>query len=383
MVIFAPVMGGIYIHIPYCKTKCHYCNFYSLASRKYFDDILSALSREVEIRAGFLPSRDIQSIYFGGGTPSLVSAPQLAKLLQTIHQHFRVDDHAEITLEANPDDLSHDAIRDYKNTGINRLSMGVQSFHDDELAYLNRIHSSRQAIESIEAARKNGIENVTIDLIYGLPNSNSQKWQENLNMLKKLKIPHLSAYALTVEPGTALHHFIRKGKINAPADDMFLEQFDQLLHFADEYGYEHYEISNFCRNGQYAKHNTAYWFGKPYLGIGPSAHSFDGKQRTWNIAHLKKYLDGIKSAKPDMQKEVLTLNQHYNEFVMTRLRTSWGVSLKELKERFPAQFVKGFIQALQKYLEKGLVYQKGDAIMLSRQGIMVSDAIISDFFMDE
>ena len=376
-------MAGIYIHIPYCKTKCHYCNFYSLASKKYFDDIIAALSQELELRVGFLPGHDIQGIYFGGGTPSLVSVSQLQKILKTIHQHYSIARNAEITLEANPDDLRPGIVKEYNALGINRLSMGVQSFHDDELAYLNRIHSSRQAIKSVEQARKEGIKNITIDLIYGLPESTPQKWQENLNMLKKLSIPHLSAYALTVEPGTALHHFIRKGKIKAPGEDMFLEQFQQLQRFADENDYEHYEISNFCRNKEYARHNTSYWFGKPYLGIGPSAHSFDGKQRTWNIANLKKYLTGISGAEPDMQYETLTMKQHYNEFVMTRLRTSWGVSLKELKNRFPEEFEKHFLQIQKKYLENKLLYQREDSVALTRKGIMVSDSIISDFFMEE
>lgn len=376
-------MAGIYIHIPYCKTKCHYCNFYSLASKKYFDDIMAALSRELVLRKGFLPKQDIQSIYFGGGTPSLVSVSQLDKILQTIHQQYNIADNAEITLEANPDDLHSGIIREYKALGINRLSMGVQSFHDDELAYLNRIHSSRQAVESVEQSRSEGITNITIDLIYGLPESTPQKWQENLNMLKELSIPHLSAYALTVEPGTALHHFIRKGKIKAPGEEMFLEQFQQLQQFADDNGYEHYEISNFCQNKQYAGHNTAYWLGKPYLGIGPSAHSFDGKKRTWNIASLKAYLTGINNANPNMQHETLNMEQHYNEFVMTRLRTSWGVSIKELKSRFPEDFSKHFFKAMKKHLENNLLYQKEDAVLLSRKGIMVSDSIISDFFMEE
>ncbi len=343
---------------------------------------MAALSRELELRASFLPEPDIQSIYFGGGTPSLVSVLQLDKILQTIHQRYNVAGNAEITLEANPDDLHSGIIREYKALDINRISMGVQSFHDDELAYLNRIHSSRQAVEGVEQTRSEGIENITIDLIYGLPESTSIKWQENLNMLKKLNIPHLSAYALTVEPGTALHHFIRKGKIKAPGEEMFLEQFQQLQQFADDNGYEHYEISNFCQNKQYARHNTAYWFGKPYLGIGPSAHSFDGKKRSWNIANLKEYLTGINNANPNMQHETLTMEQHYNEFVMTRLRTNRGVSFKELKKRFPKNFERHFFKVQKKFIKNELLYQKEDAIALTRKGIMVSDSIISDFFMD-
>lgn len=377
-------MAGIYIHIPFCKRKCHYCNFYSLASARYFDEVIEAIGQELVLRKNFLKEETVSSIYFGGGTPSMMDENHLEQLFQTINKHFKVSKKAEITLEANPDDLSDEKLKILKRQPVNRLSIGVQSFHDPELMYLNRVHTAQQAIGSIGRAREVGFDNLTIDLIYGLPGSTPASWKRNLELVARMEVPHLSCYALTVEDGTALAHFIRKGKMKDPPEEKYLNQFELLMDFAQRAGYEHYEISNFCTDKKYAVHNTSYWFGAPYLGVGPSAHSFDGTQRAWNVAHLKKYIQGIKERKPVLESEVLNEQQRYNEFVMTRLRTMWGVNRTDVEKQFSAPYHKAFARALERYSGSGLLLiDDKEQVRLSRKGIMVSDAIIADFFSDE
>lgn len=375
-------MAGIYIHIPFCKKKCHYCNFYSLASTKYFEEVIDAIADEIIIRKD--KSHDkIESIYFGGGTPSLLSQQHLEKILKNIYAHYTVDTDAEITLEANPDDMSRKKLTTWKHVGINRLSIGIQSFHDDELRFLNRPHTSQTALNCIDQAYHTGFQSLSIDLIYGIPGSTTTTWLHNLELLSRLHISHLSCYALTVEQNTAFDHFIRKGKIPAPTDNSFLEQFEMLIEYTNQHGFEHYEISNFCRDEKYALHNTNYWFGKPYLGFGPSAHSFDGAIRSWNIAHLTKYIAGVNSGKLNYEEENLSLTDHYNEFVMTRLRTMWGLNINELKRRFPARYQLHFNDILHRYDHSALLETSKARVKLSRKGIMLSDSIIADFFFTE
>lgn len=376
-------MAGIYIHIPFCKKKCHYCNFYSLASTRYFDEIIDAIAQEVPQRKNLIGDKLIETIYFGGGTPSLMGARHLQKIMTAIYQTFTISENAEITLEANPDDLSIEKLQAFKENKINRLSIGIQTFNDDELKYLNRTHDAKKAIESIDRARKSGFNNLTVDLIYGLPGSTSESWGRNLQLVRNLDVPHLSCYALTVEPNTAFEYFIRKGKLKPPEEELFLDQFEQLIDFTVANGYEHYEISNFCRNGWYARHNTAYWFGTPYLGLGPSAHSFDGNSRFWNIAHLKKYMDGIAQNMPVFEQESLTQKQRYNEFVMTRLRTLWGIGFADLQKGFGGELSGHFFDKLKKYNDSGLLEISATHVRLSRKGIFISDNIISDFFAEE
>jgi oxygen-independent coproporphyrinogen-3 oxidase len=376
-------MAGIYIHIPFCKQKCHYCNFYSLASNRYFDEVIDAITDEVNLRKSLVSNEIIESVYFGGGTPSLMKAHHLQKIMDAVFTHFSVADHAEITLEANPDDVSQEQLQSFKKNGVNRLSMGVQTFNDVELQYLNRTHDVEKALKSIEMSRREGFENLTIDLIYGLPNSTPASWNKNLHIIKTLGIPHISCYALTVEPNTAFEYFIRKGKLKPPAEELFLDQFEALVDFANNNGYEHYEISNFCKDKRYAQHNTAYWFGKPYLGLGPSAHSYDGISRTWNIAHLKKYIEGIKSENPVFEQEVLTENQRFNEFIMTHLRTQWGVRFSELRSGFSKSQANYFFSKLKKYKDSDLIKISEEKVSLTRKGIFISDSIIADFFVGE
>jgi oxygen-independent coproporphyrinogen-3 oxidase len=376
-------MAGIYIHIPFCKRKCHYCNFYSLASNRYFDEVIDAIADEVSLRKSLISKETIESVYFGGGTPSLMKGHHLQKIMDALFTHFSFADKAEITLEANPDDISQEQLQSFKRNGINRLSMGVQTFNDKELQYLNRTHDAEKALRSIEMCRNAGFDNLTIDLIYGLPNSTPESWNKNLEITRNLDIPHISCYALTVEPNTAFEYFIRKGKLKPPAEELFLDQFESLIDFANANSYEHYEISNFCKNKLYAQHNTAYWFGKPYLGLGPSAHSYNGTSRIWNIAHLKKYIEGIKSEKPVFEKETLTENQRYNEFIMTHLRTQWGVRFSELKFGFSKTQANYFFSKLKKYKDSDLMKISDEKASLTRKGIFISDSIIADFFVAE
>ncbi|HKK10444.1 MAG TPA: radical SAM family heme chaperone HemW [Bacteroidales bacterium] len=376
-------MAGIYIHIPFCKKKCHYCNFYSLASNRYFDEIIDAIALEIPQRKNLIGNNLIESIYFGGGTPSLMGARHLQKIMTAIYQNFTISENAEITLEANPDDLSIEKLKAFKENKINRLSIGIQTFNDHELKYLNRTHDAKKAIESIEMARESGFNNLTVDLIYGLPDSTSESWSRNLQLIRNLDIPHLSCYALTVEPNTAFEYFIRKGQLKPPEEELFLNQFEQLIDFTAANGYEHYEISNFCRNGLYARHNTAYWFGAPYLGLGPSAHSFDGNSRFWNIAHLKKYMDGIAQNMPVFEQESLTQKHRYNEFVMTRLRTFWGIGFADLQKDFGEELSGYFFDRLKKYKDSEVLEISATHVRLSRKGIFISDNIISDFFAEE
>jgi len=376
-------MAGIYIHIPFCKKKCHYCNFYSLASNRYFDEIIDAIALEIPQRKNLIGNNLIESIYFGGGTPSLMGARHLQKIMTAIYQNFTISENAEITLEANPDDLSIEKLKAFKENKINRLSIGIQTFNDHELKYLNRTHDAKKAIESIEMARESGFNNLTVDLIYGLPDSTSESWSRNLQLIRNLDIPHLSCYALTVEPNTAFEYFIRKGQLKPPEEELFLNQFEQLIDFTAANGYEHYEISNFCRSGLYARHNTAYWFGAPYLGLGPSAHSFDGNSRFWNIAHLKKYMDGIAQNMPVFEQESLTQKHRYNEFVMTRLRTFWGIGFADLQKDFGEELSGYFFDRLKKYKDSEVLEISATHVRLSRKGIFISDNIISDFFAEE
>lgn len=376
-------MAGIYIHIPFCKQKCHYCNFYSLASNRYFDEVIDAITDEVNLRKSFVSKETIESVYFGGGTPSLMKEHHLQKIMDAVFTHFSVADNAEITLEANPDDISREQLQSFKKNSINRLSMGVQTFNDSELQYLNRTHDAVKALKSIEMSRKAGFENLTIDLIYGLPNSTPESWNKNLEIIRNLDIPHISCYALTVEPNTAFEYFIRHGKLNPPAEELFLNQFEALIDFANTNDYEHYEISNFCRDALYAKHNTSYWFGKPYLGLGPSAHSYNRTSRVWNIAHLKKYIEGIKCENPVIEKENLTENQRFNEFIMTHMRTQWGVRFSELRSGFSKAQADHFLSKLKKYKDSDLMNISEEQVSLTRKGIFISDSIIADFFVGE
>lgn len=375
-------MAGIYIHIPFCKQKCHYCNFYSLASIKYIDDVVKAIGKELVLAKNYLQTKSVSTIYFGGGTPSLLSLKHLEYIFGVIEKNYIVDDDAEITLEANPDDLNKEKIKGLLKTPINRLSIGVQSFYDEELKYLNRSHSSKTAQNVIHRVRDAGIENLTIDLIYGIPVSTDESWRSNLQMCFDMKIPHISCYALTVEPNTALDVFIRNKKMKPVSDEKIINQFNILTAAIKKQGYQQYEISNFCRDKQYAKHNTGYWFGEPYLGVGPSAHSYNTISRRWNIANIISYLSSIEKGDIPFDEEVLDEKQRYDEYIMTRLRTQWGVALQALQNDFGTAKKEFFNKKISKFITSGHIIDSGDVFTFSDKGKLISDHVISELFYD-
>ncbi|NOX85572.1 MAG: radical SAM family heme chaperone HemW, partial [Chlorobi bacterium] len=336
-------MAGVYIHIPFCKQRCHYCNFYSVVSEKYRKPFLKTLLFEIEQRKDYLKQEKINTIYLGGGTPSLYGVSDLITIIEKIMAVFNVSSGVEITLEANPDDLNATFLKQLKNeTLINRLSIGIQSFFDDDLEYLNRVHDAKQSYAAIELAKKYGFDNLTIDLIYGIPGLTEEKWIKNLETFFSFGLPHLSSYSLTVEPKTALSTLIRKGIMKNTDENESIKHFKILLDKTSENNYIHYEISNFAREGFYSKHNSIYWLGGHYIGLGPSAHSYNGYSRQWNVSNMKKYIEAEKTKKITFEKEILTKNQHYNEYVMTALRTVWGCDLEHIQNVFGEKYFNYF-----------------------------------------
>ncbi len=374
-------MAGIYIHIPFCKRKCHYCNFFSLATTKYRPEFQKALLREVTKRKDYLKGEKVDSIYFGGGTPSLLTLEELNSIFIELYSSFDISDQAEITLEANPDDLNSTFLKGLKNTAVNRLSIGIQSFNDDELKYVNRIHSAQEAITSIKASQDAGFHNLSLDLIYGIPNSSMLSWEKSLRIIEETQAPHLSAYSLTQEPNTAYDVLVRKGKMQAPQDEMALAQYQVLQEFLPQLKMEQYEISNYARDQKYALHNTNYWRGIPYLGLGPSAHSFNGKSRQWNISNLSKYMQSIEDGKIEAEQEILSLEDQWNEFLMTGIRTKWGVSIVDLESRFPSEWVIGFREKAEKFVQKKKMIAMDNVYTLSSEGKLFADGIAAEFFV--
>ena len=372
--------AGIYIHIPFCKQACNYCNFHFSTSLDLKEDLLKCLEKEIILRKNYLEGRQIQTIYFGGGTPSLLSTDEIKKLLQAIYSNFEVIENAEFTLEANPDDLTKEKLSELKNAGINRLSIGVQSFFDKELKWMNRSHDAIQAENCIRNAKEIGFDNITIDLIYGVPGLTNTEWKQNLEKAIELNIDHLSCYALTVEPKTALYHQIEKDKLPPLNEQQAAEQFEILMAFAKQTGFEHYEISNFARDKKYSKHNTSYWKGNWYLGIGPSAHSFNSSTRQWNIANNALYIKNINEDKDPSETEILTIPQQYNEFVMISLRTMWGMDLHEIKNRFGETYLHLIQKESARYIQSGDIVLENEKMKLSDKGKLIADKIISDLF---
>ncbi|RLD60595.1 MAG: coproporphyrinogen III oxidase [Bacteroidetes bacterium] len=374
-------MAGIYIHIPFCKQICHYCNFYSLVSVKHRQPFFEALLYEVSLQKNYLQGETIKTIYFGGGTPSLLPAKDLQRIIDSIFEIHPVHPDVEITLEANPDDLDKATISAIQKTSINRLSMGVQSFRDEDLKYLNRVHNASEVISAIKSAQDSGFENMSIDLIFGIPTLSNKNWEENISVFFDLKIPHLSAYALTVEPKTALEVLIRKGKMTPVDEIATVEQFKILMASIKENGFEHYEISNFCEPGLYSRHNRSYWSGEKYLGLGPSSHSFDGNSRQWNISNTGRYIEAITEGKIPYEKEILTIDQQYNEYVLTSLRTIWGTDGNFIKNHFGNKYFNLFTSKCTKFIENGMLIIKGDVIILSEKGKLFADGVSSELFI--
>ncbi|NPD44109.1 radical SAM family heme chaperone HemW [Lentimicrobium sp. S6] len=375
-------MAGIYIHIPFCKKKCHYCNFFSLATTRYRPEFLESLLLEIEQRRNYLPSPKINSIYLGGGTPSLYSASDLNRIFEKLEEVFDINSSAEITLEANPDDLSAEYLKSLKSTSINRLSIGVQSFFDEELISVNRVHSGREAIESVKLAQDNGFNNLSLDLIYGIPASTIESWEENLNILQQLQPTHLSAYSLTQEPQTAYDVLVKKGKLQAPNDEKAIQQYEMLQNFLPQVSMEQYEISNYAKDGKYAQHNTSYWQGVPYIGLGPSAHSYNGTSRRWNKAHLSDYIKSSENEGVSFDEEQLSLSNQWNEWVMTGLRTKWGVNLDASPKEFPKEWYDLFQLKAQGIIQQEWLQEQYGVFKLTKKGKFFADGIAAEFFVE-
>jgi oxygen-independent coproporphyrinogen-3 oxidase len=373
-------MAGIYIHIPFCRVACHYCNFHFSTSLKGKNDFLEALLKEMHLQQDYLQSEAVETIYFGGGTPSLLQTEELDRLLENIYALFTVDSAPEITLEANPDDITADKVEAWKQSGINRLSIGVQSFFDEDLRWMNRAHAAAQAEEAIRLAQDSGIYNITIDLIYGTPTLTDEHWQYNLRKATDMGIPHLSCYALTVEPGTALEVMIRKNKVQAADEQVQARQFIQLMHYMQEAGYEHYEISNFCKPGWRSRHNSAYWNGRKYLGLGPSAHSFNGESRQWNVAGNALYAHALRTGQVPYEKEILTERQRINEYIMTALRTMEGIDLDYVQAHYGAQEVQRIVKESRKFIDQGKMVQQQGCLQLTMEGKLFADGIAAGLF---
>ncbi|OUS14277.1 coproporphyrinogen III oxidase [Nonlabens dokdonensis] len=373
-------MSGIYIHIPFCKQACHYCDFHFSTNLKYKAQIIDALCDELRFRESEYKNTSVQTIYFGGGTPSVLDIHEVEKILEVVDDHYQVNERAEITLEANPDDLTLEKIMELSKTRINRLSIGVQSFFEEDLKLMNRAHSAEEAQACIEEAVKY-FPNISIDMIYGIPGMSNDRWRENLYKAISLKIPHISSYALTVEENTALKSFIEKGIVPQVEDEVAQEHFNILLDVMQLHSFENYEFSNFGKQGFFSENNTAYWTGKSYIGIGPSAHSFDGKRRGWNISNNVKYMKAIQAGKLPMEIEELTLVDQYNEYIMTGLRTIYGVSLEKIERDYGVNFKDYLLKQAQEYLKDHLLYLDGDTLLVTRKGKFLSDGIASELFM--
>ncbi len=374
-------MAGIYIHIPFCKQSCSYCDFHFSTSLRSKDAFVSSLIREIELQKNYL-GKDalIETIYFGGGTPSLLSAKELDRIFKTLYDNFSIAKNAEITLEANPDDLSKSKLQELKSSPVNRLSIGIQSFFEEDLKLMNRAHTAQHAENCIKESQQSGFENITVDLIYGTPGLSNENWKKNLEKVFSYDITHLSSYSLTVEEKTPLESHIKKGKIKPVDEEQSTEQFLILMEETAKNGYEQYEISNFCKPGFHSRHNSNYWKGVKYLGLGPSAHSFDGNSRQWNISNNFRYIQSITENKIPAEKETLTTEQKFNEYMMTGLRTSTGISLEKVKTEFGENHLNTLLTEAKMYLNSDKIIQKENHLILTNQGKLIADRISSDLF---
>ena len=372
-------MAGIYIHIPFCKQACFYCDFHFSTSLKKKDELIGSLVKEIEIRKNELNNTTIETIYFGGGTPSLLSTKEINTIIDSVYQHHSVVENPEITLEANPDDLSEEKTIALSKTPINRLSIGIQSFFEKDLKLMNRAHNSSEAKKCLQIATQY-FNNISVDLIYGIPDCTNEEWKENITTALSFGIPHISSYALTVEPKTALETLIAKGKIKNVDEEKAQEQFNILIEMLSKEKFVHYELSNFGKKDFFSKNNSAYWLGKSYLGIGPSAHSFNGKQRSWNVRNNAKYLKSLKENILPIERETLTKTDGYNEYIMTGLRTIWGVSMLKIETDFGEKYVEYLENQSKKYIQQELLYIENRVLKTTKKGKFLTDGISADLF---
>ncbi|HZE84068.1 MAG TPA: radical SAM family heme chaperone HemW [Puia sp.] len=375
-------MAGIYLHIPFCRQACHYCNFHFSTSLKRTNDFVVALLKEMELREGYISGETVETIYFGGGTPSLLEAEELERIMDGLRTQFSIDAGAEITLEANPDDITPPQLKSWKKAGINRLSIGVQSFFGEDLQWMNRAHDAGQALAAIRMAQVEGFTNISADLIYGGPTLPDSHWKKNVEQAVLLSVPHLSCYALTVEPKTALDKMIHLKKVSAVEPEDQARQFLLLMDWLGEAGYEHYEISNFALPGMRSRHNSSYWQGRRYLGLGPSAHSFDGVSRQWNIANNARYTDALSEGKLLFEKEELQPVQQLNEYIMTSLRTVEGCDLDYISRRWGKEAAVKLLAKTGRYRNEGKLEEGKEKIVLTREGKLLTDGITAELFFE-
>lgn len=376
-------MAGIYLHIPFCKQACHYCDFHFSTSLKYKDEMVKALRTELSLQKQYLSGQTIETIYFGGGTPSLLIGEEIESLIDHIADLYPVSSDAEITLEANPDDLDLQNIRKLRTSNVNRFSIGIQSFFQEDLRWMNRAHTATEAEGSVKRLQDAGFENITLDLIYGYPLLTAEKWKANIQTVKDLHVPHISAYSMTVETKTALASLIRKGLQKPMNESQSAEQFLLLLESLTEAGFEQYEISNFALNGMHSKHNSNYWKGISYVGIGPSAHSFNGKTRQWNIANNAKYMESIHKKVVPAEEEILTEVNRLNEYIMTSLRTMWGMDLNKIQQEFNSDYRKKIEETIEEFINKEHINEQEGIVTLTTEGKLFADKIASDLFVEE
>jgi len=372
-------MSGIYIHIPFCKQACHYCDFHFSTSMKKKEEMVLALAKEITIRKNESQGETIETIYFGGGTPSVLTNDEINFLISEVYKNYRVAENPEITLEANPDDLSAERILELSKSPINRLSIGIQSFYEEDLKMMNRAHNAAEAIKCLQEATKY-FDNISLDLIYGIPGMSDEMWKQNIETALSFGIPHISSYALTVEPKTALSKLIQTGKIAAPQDEAASNHFMVLVETLQQNGFIHYELSNFGKENYFSKNNSAYWLGKKYIGIGPSAHSYDGEKRGWNIANNSLYLKSIENNELPIETEILTKSDRYNEYIMTGLRTIWGVSLERIETEFGLEYLNYLKKQSQKFLSDDLLSVENNILKPTLKGKFLTDGIASDLF---
>lgn len=376
-------MAGIYIHIPFCKSKCAYCNFFSLASQSKMNDYLDALKNEIVSRNQYLGNEMVETIYFGGGTPSLLSTDDIAEIIEILHKNFNIISKPEITLEVNPDTVDKEKLISLKEKGINRISVGIQSFNDDDLRYLDRKHNSKHALQIIDDLKSVDFDKLTLDLIYGIPTLTEEKWNKNLDIFFSTGISHLSAYALTVEPKTILGQKIEKGILQDVNEDATIRHYEILIERTKECEFEHYEISNFAKKGFRSQHNSIYWKDVKYLGLGASAHSYDGNSRQWNVSNLTKYINTDFDTDTDFfERELLTKDDKFNEYVMTSLRTSWGCDINKIASEYGISYANHFLKNVKSYVDKGIMLKNDNSYILTDNGMLLADGIASEIFVD-
>lgn len=374
-------MAGIYIHIPYCRQACRYCDFHFEVSVWNKKELIPIMYREIEERKDYLGGEEVDTIYFGGGTPSVLTIEEIIGFTDIINNSFTISTDAELSFEANPEDLTKEYLNGLKKTSINRLSVGIQSFNNSDLTFMHRVHNADQAIQAVKDAQDLGFNNISIDLIYGIPMQEANIWENNLECALNLGIQHFSAYHLTYETGTIFDHWRKKGRINPISEEESLKQFKKLLKSAVDKGFEHYEISNFALPGYRSRHNSGYWQQKKYLGIGPSAHSYDGRSRSWNFSNNRKYIESLMSGNIFYDSEILTSEDLYNEFVMTNLRTREGINILQLHKEFGNDRLEYFLKKIKIYIISGHVKSENGHYSLTQDGIFISDFLISEIFI--